>query len=171
MARRVKSESAFSGPIPGSVYFVSCRGKKNPDFYENQNPSKHPQNTVLAKNGPHNRNQRIFLTNLDQFSSQKLHGTPHSCKICHFPRVFTYFRPGFQVLFLRYSHSLYKTHTADLPVSSFPIGISHTTLPAPPWTPLIRDCLHFISGKPIANSHSGRRQRGLGGGNCGSPTK
>ena len=33
-----------------------------------------------------------------------------------------------------------------------------------PCPPLIRDGLRFISGKPIANSHSGRRQRGLGGG-------
>ena len=37
--------------------------------------------------------------------------------------------------------------------------------------PLIRNGLHFISGKPIANSHSGRRQRGLGGGNLWVPNK
>ena len=79
--------------------------------------------------------------------------------------------PEFRPIFLRYSHSLYKTHTADLPVSSLPIGMSHTTLPEPPCTPLIRSGLHFISGKPIANSHSGRSQRGLGGGIYGSPTK
>ena len=84
---------------------------------------------------------------------------------------FCNFRPEFQPIFLRYSHSLYKTHTADLPVSSLPIGMSHTTLPEPPCTPLIRSELHFISGKPIANSHSGRSQRGLGGVIYGSPTK
>ena len=115
--------------------------QKNMDFYENQNRSKQPQNRVLAKNGPHNRTQRIFLTHLNRFPAQKLHGTPHSCKICHFPRVFTYFRPGFQVLFLRYGHSLYKTHTADLPVSSLPIGMSQTS-------PLLNPFFNQLSSKP-----------------------
>ena len=73
--------------------------KKHQDFYENQNPSKQPKNKGLAKYGCYNRNQHIFLTNLNQFSSQKLHGTPHSCKIRHFLRVFAYFRPRFRAIF------------------------------------------------------------------------
>ena len=51
--------------------------QKNLDFYKNRNPSKQPQNKVLAKNGPHNRNQQIFLTHLNRFPAQKLHGTEH----------------------------------------------------------------------------------------------
>ena len=36
----------------------------------------------------------ILLTHLNQVWSQKLHGTPHSCKISHFTNVFTLFRVG-----------------------------------------------------------------------------
>ena len=84
---------------------------------------------------------------------------------------FCNFRPEFRPIFLRYSHSLYKTHTADLPVSSLPIGMSHTTLPEPPCTPLIRSGLHFISGKPIANSQSRRSQQRIRWGYLWVPNK
>ena len=45
---------------------------------------------------------------------------PHSCKNRNFPRVFEFF---FRSFFRPYSQSLYKTHTGDPPVSSFPIGL------------------------------------------------
>ena len=76
--------------------------------------------------------------------------------------------------FLGYSHSIRISPHFRHPPSQLPMEISQFSTPPtwrPPCTPLIRDGLHFISGKPIANSHSGRRQRGLGGGIYGSPTK
>ena len=143
--------------------------QKNPDFYENPDASKQAKNPYLATRSPRIRIQLIFLTHLDQVSAPQLHGMTHSGRIRRFPRVFVFFSTGFLAIFLRYSHSLYKTRTADPSVSSFPIGMSHTSIMEHPCPPLIRDGLHFICGKPIANPYSRRGQRGLGGGTQETP--
>ena len=138
--------------------------QKNMDFYKNPDASKQAKNTYLATNGARIRIQHTFLTHLDRVSAPQLHGMTHSARIRHFPRVFALFSTGFLIIFLRYSHSLYKAHTADPLVSSFPTGMLHTIIMEHPCPPLIRDGLRFICGKPVANPHSRRGQRGLDGG-------
>ena len=101
---------------------------KNWIFRKNPDASKQAKNTYLATNGARIRIQHIFLTHLDRVSALQLHGMTHSARIRHCPRVFALFSTGCLVIFLRYSHSLYKTHTADPPVSSFPTGMSHTII-------------------------------------------
>ena len=147
--------------------FLACfeaSGLKKNDFLKNPDASKQAKNTYLATNGARIRIQYIFLTHLDRVWALQLHGMTHSARILHFPRFLALFSTGCLAIFLRYSHSLYKAHTADPPVSSFPIGMSHTIIMEHPCPPLIRDGLRFICGKPIANPYSRRGQRGLGGG-------
>ena len=145
-------------------------GKKS-GFFEKFRCPKTPQKPNFGSNLTSFLNRECFFDPPGSIPGSRAPRNTSFMKNLSFYSSFCNFRPEFRPIFLRYSHSLYKTHTADLPVSSLPIGISHTTLPEPPWTPLIRSGLHFISGKPIANSHSGRRRRGLGGGIYGSPTK
>ena len=123
--------------------------RKNPDFLKNPDPSKQAKNPYLAIKGPQIRIPLIFLTHLHQVSAPQLHGMTHSARIRHFPLVFALFSTGCLAIFLRYSHSLYKTHTADPPVSSFPIGMSHTIIMEHERPPLNRSRHALLYGKRI----------------------
>ena len=135
--------------------------QKNPDFCENQNRSKQPKNRVLAKNGPQNRNQSIFLVRTVVSNPKSSTECPIHEKSVIFPEFlrtfFGSFFSGMAIPYtkpihrtLRYHPSLYEYHTESI----------RNLL----WPPLICASSAHSMAKPQQNRIVVRSQHGLGGG-------